>query len=178
LVEHYFDIETTGLDPERDKIITIQTQRLVGRTGEPIDEVNILKEWESSEKEIIKKMMPLLTCENPFDFIIVGKNLLFDFMFLNKRAEKYGLKGLDMRCFYNRASLDLKPILVMINDGNFKGYDKVLDKKGKLADVIVPKLYEEKKYREIVKYIKEEARTFTDAYQKLKKNMPSLAKLL
>ena len=178
MVEHYFDIETTGLDPERDKIITIQTQRLVGRTGEPIDEVNILKEWESSEKEIIKKMMPLLTCENPFDFIIVGKNLLFDFMFLNKRAEKYGLKGLDMRCFYNRASLDLKPILVMINDGNFKGYDKVLDKKGKLADVIVPKLYEEKKYREIVKYIKEEARTFTDAYQKLKKNMPSLAKLL
>ena len=178
MVEHYFDIETTGLDPERDKIITIQTQRLVGRTGEPIDEVNILKEWESSEKEIIKKMMPLLTCENPFDFIIVGKNLLFDFMFLNKRAEKYGLKGLDMRCFYNRASLDLKPILVMINDGNFKGYDKVLDKKGKLADVIVPKLYEEKKYREIVKYIKEEARTFTDAYQKLKKDMPSLAKLL
>ena len=178
MVEHYFDIETTGLDPERDKIITIQTQRLVGRTGEPIDEVNILKEWESSEKEIIKKMMPLLTCENPFDFIIVGKNLLFDFMFLNKRAEKYGLKGLDMRCFYNRASLDLKPILVMINDGNFKGYDKVLDKKGKLANVIVPKLYKEKKYREIVKYIKEEARTFTDAYQKLKKNMPSLAKLL
>ena len=178
MVEHYFDIETTGLDPERDKIITIQTQRLVGRTGEPIDEVNILKEWESSEKEIIKKMMPLLTCENPFDFIIVGKNLLFDFMFLNKRAEKYGLKGLDMRCFYNRASLDLKPILVMINDGNFKGYDKVLDKKGKLANVIVPKLYKEKKYREIVKYIKEEAKTFTDAYQKLKKDMPSLAKLL
>jgi len=178
LVEHYFDIETTGLDPERDKIITIQTQRLVGRTGEPIDEVNILKEWESSEKEIIKKMMPLLTCENPFDFIIVGKNLLLDFMFLNERAKKYGLKGLDMRCFYSRASLDLKPILVMINDGNFKGYDKVLDKKGKLANVIVPKLYEEKKYGEIVKYIKEEAKTFTDAYQKLKKDMPSLAKLL
>lgn len=83
-----------------------------------------------------------------------------------------------MRCFYNRASLDLKPILVMINDGNFKGYDKVLDKKGKLADVPVPKLYEEKRYREIVKYIKEEAKTFTDTYQKLKKNMPSLAKLL
>jgi len=56
LVEHYFDIETTGLDPERDKVITIQTQRLVGRTGEPIDEVNILKEWESSEKEIIYKL--------------------------------------------------------------------------------------------------------------------------
>ena len=178
LTEYYFDMETTGLDPEHDKIITIQTQRLVGRTGEPIDEVNILKEWESSEKEIIKKIMPCLTCENPFDFIIVGKNLLFDFMFLNKRAEKYGFKGLDLRCFYNRASIDLKPVLVMINNGNFKGYDRVLDKEGKLADVMIPQLYEEKKYQEIVEYIKEEAKTFVDAYQKLRKKLPSLAKHL
>lgn len=138
----------------------------------------MLKEWESSEKEIIKKTMPLLTCENPFNFIIVGKNLLFDFMFLNKRAEKYGIKGLDLRCFYNRVSLDLKPILVMINDGNFKGYDRVLDKEGKLANVKVPQLYKEKKYQEIIEYIKEEAKTFVDAYQKLKKEMPSLAKSL
>ena len=44
LVEHYFDIETTGLEPEHDKIITIQIQKLVGRTGEPIGEIDILKE--------------------------------------------------------------------------------------------------------------------------------------
>ena len=178
MVEYYFDIETTGLDPKSNKIITIQIQKLVGRTGEPIDELRILKEWESSEKEIIKKIIPLLTCENPFDFIVVGKNLLFDFMFLNQRAEKHGLKGLDMRCFYNRASVDLKPVLVMINEGNFRGYDRVLDKKGKLANVKVPQLYKEKKYQEIIKYIKEEAKTFLDAYQKLRKKMPSLTKAL
>ena len=177
LVEHYFDIETTGLDPEHDKIITIQIQELVGRTGEPIGEIDILKEWESSEKEIIEKVMPLLTCENPFAFIIVGKNLLFDFMFLNKRAEKYGLKGLDLRCIYSRAFTDLKHILVMINEGNFRGYDKLL-KRGKLANVQIPKLYEEKKYQEIINYIKEEAKIFVDAYQKLRKKMPSLAKHL
>lgn len=178
MVEYYFDIETTGLDPKSNKIITIQIQKLIGRTGEPIDELRILKEWESSEKNIIKKIIPLLTCENPFDFIVVGKNLLFDFMFLNQRAEKHGLKGFDMRCFYNRASVDLKPVLVMINEGNFRGYDRVLDKKGKLANVKVPQLYKEKKYQEIIKYIREEAKTFIDAYQKLRKKMPSFAKAL
>ena len=177
LVEHYFDIETTGLNPEYDKIITIQTQRLVGRTGEPIDELNILKEWESSEKEIIKKMMPLLTCENPFHFIMVGKNLLFDFMFLSKRAEKHGLKGLNLHCVYDRAFTDLKHILVMINEGNFRGYDKLL-KKGKIANVHVPQLYKQERYDEIIEYIEEEAKIFINAYQKLRKKMPSLVKLL
>jgi len=177
LVEHYFDLETTGLDPEHDKIITIQIQELVGRTGEPIGEIDILKEWESSEKEMIEKAMSLLTCENPFEFIIVGKNLLFDFMFLDKRAEKYGLKGLDLRCIYSRAFTDLKHVLVMINEGNFRGYDKLL-KKGKIANVQIPQLYKQGDYEEIIKYIKEEAKIFVDAYQKLRKNMPSLAKHL
>ena len=177
LVEHYFDLETTGLDPEHDKIITIQIQELVGRTGEPIGEIDILKEWESSEKEIIEKVMPLLTCENPFEFIIVGKNLMFDFMFLDERAKKYGLKGMDLHCIHDRAFIDLKHSLVMINEGVFRGYNKLL-KKGKFANVQVPKLYEEKNYEEIVEYIKEEAKIFVDAYQKLRKNMPSLAKHL
>lgn len=170
-------METTGLDPEKDKIITIQTQRLVGRTGEPIDEIEILKEWESSEKEIIGKVMPLLTCENPFNFIIVGKNLLFDFVFLSERAKKHGLKGLDLRCVYDRVFTDLKHALVMINEGNFRGYDKIL-KKGKFSNAKIPQLYREGKYEEIINYITEEAKIFIDAYQKLRKKMPSLAKYL
>jgi DNA polymerase elongation subunit (family B) len=170
-------METTGLNPEHNKIITIQIQELVGRTGEPIGEIDILKEWESSEKEIIEKVMPLLTCENPFDFIIIGKNLLFDFMFLSKRAEKYGLKGLDLRCVYDRAFTDLKHVLVMINEGNFRGYDKLL-KKGKITNEQICQLYEQEKYAEIIKYIQEEAKIFADAYQRLRKEMPSLAKHL
>lgn len=178
MVEYYFDIETTGLNPSQDKIITIQLQKLVGRTGEPINDLDILKEWETSEKDIIRKIVPSFQCENPFDFIIVGKNLLFDFMFLNQRAEKHGLKGLDMQCFYSRVSLDLKPILVLINNGNFKGYDRVLDKNGELDEVKVGNLYQQKKYAEIIQYIKEETEVFIKAYQKLKKEMPSLAKHL
>ncbi len=109
---------------------------------------------------------------------MVGKSLLFDFMFLSHRAKKCGLNGLDLQYFDNRVFLDLKPILVMINKGSFKGYDRVTDKEGSLAKVDVPKLYEEGKYPEIIKYIEKEAEIFTTAYQILKKEMPSLRKLL
>ncbi len=177
LVEHYFDIETTGLNPEHDKVITVQIQKIVGLTGELIGEIAILKEWESSERELIEKTIPLLTCENPFNFIMIGKNLLFDFMFLSKRAEKYGLKGMDLHCIYNRAFLDLKHVLVMVNKGNFRGYDRLL-KKGEHYNKQIPELYEQKKYDDITKYIKEEATTFIEAYRKLRKEMPSLAKHL
>lgn len=177
LVEHYFDIETTGLNPAHDKVITVQIQKMAGRTGELIGEMEILKEWESSEKQLLEKTMPLLTCERPFDFIIIGKNLLFDFDFLGKRAEKYGLKGMDLRCVYDRVFLDLKHVLVMMNEGNFKGYDRLL-KKGKHANESIPDLYRQKKYDEISEYIKEEAGIFIEAYRKLRKEMPSMVKYL
>ena len=177
LVEHYFDIETTGLNPENAKVITVQIQKIDGWTGELIGEIEIQKEWESSERELLEKVMPLLTCEKPFDFLMIGKNLLFDFMFLSKRAEKYGLRGMDLHCLHDRAFLDLKHLLVMMNEGNFKGYDKLL-KKGKHINEEIPELYSQRNYDEIAVYIKEEAKIFIEAYQKLKKEMPSLVKHL
>ena len=53
MTEYYFDTETTGFDPSEDKIITIQFQELDRFTGKPIGDLKILKEWESSEKEIL-----------------------------------------------------------------------------------------------------------------------------
>lgn len=177
LVEYYFDIETTGLDPQRNKVITIQTQRLVGRTGKPIDKMEILKEWESSEKEIIKDIIPKLTSKNPFDFIIVGKDLLFDFMFLSKRAEKYDMNGIDLLCVNNRVFTDIKHVLVLMNKGNFRGYDKLLNR-GKIVNVQIPRLYKLKRYDEIIEYIKTKAMVFVNAYQRLREEMPSLVRLL
>lgn len=177
LAEYYFDTETTGYDFQKDKVITIQWQRVNGFTGEPIGDLQILKEWESSEGEILKKFLPNLKCK-PFDFILVGKNLLFDFTLLDKRLKHHNLGEFDLRCAYERVSLDIKPILVMINKGNFMGYDRVLDKTGDLAKVDVPQLYKEGKYPEIIKYIEEETKVFLKGYQILKREMPSLAKLL
>lgn len=159
LVQYYFDIETTGLDPTKDKIITIQWQMLDGFTGEPINELQILKEWESSERKILGAFLPKIQCDNPWSFIMFGKNILFDFDFLDKRADKYGFNGFDLAYCHNCVFLDLKHVLVLINKGNFKGYDRILDVDGALANVNVPQLYMEKRFREIIEYIKKENNT-------------------
>jgi len=57
MAEYYFDIETYSPgerpNPEKDKIIVIQYQKIDLRSGEPRGDLIILKEWESSEKEIV-----------------------------------------------------------------------------------------------------------------------------
>jgi len=178
LAEYYFDTETTGCNPLEDKVITIQWQRLNGFTGEPIGDLKILKEWETSERGILTEFLPNLRTDNPFDFFVAGKNLFFDFMFLSYRAKKHGLDGFDLRHWYNRVWLDVKPILVMINKGDFRGYDRVLDKTGALGKVNVPELYKDQKWPEIVSYVRDEAAAFIGAYQVLKREMPSLRKKL
>ena len=177
MAEYYFDTETTGFDFDKDEIITIQWQRLSGFTGEPIGELNILKKWESSEEEIIKTFLPKLRCK-PFDFIFVGKNLLFDFCLLNQRMKHYGLGEIDLRYLYKRVSLDIKPILVIMNNGNFRDYDKVIPKTNPITNDKIGQLYKDGEYSEIIQYITDETKDFIKAYQIFKKEMPSLAKHL
>ncbi len=172
MTEYYFDIETTGVDFDKDEIITIQWQRLDGFTGEPIGEVNIRKRWDSSEVNILKKFYPNLTCR-PFDFIFVGKNLYFDFCVLNERLKHYGIGKIDLRCLNQRVSLDTKAILIVMNGGNFKGYDKILPKTNPTPNDTVPKLFGEKKYPEIIKYVQDEAKDFIKSYQTLKRELPT-----
>ena len=45
IMNYYLDIETTGLDPLQDKIITIQYMELERNTGKPVGPLKILKEW-------------------------------------------------------------------------------------------------------------------------------------
>jgi len=45
---------------------------LNGSTGQPFGDLVILKERESSEKDILAKFIPIFIGEKPFDFIPIG----------------------------------------------------------------------------------------------------------
>lgn len=182
MVEYYFDIESTHYEFDKAEIITIQWQRLNGYTGEPIGVLNILKRWEyedkkNAEKEIIKTFIPYLRGSR-WDFVFAGKNLTFDFCLLDRRMRLYGLGEFDIQSLYNRVVLDIKPLLVLMNKGSFKGYDSVLPKTNPLENKKIPELYEQEKYGQITQYIKDEAKDFINAYQILKKEMPKLKSLI
>ena len=53
--KYYLDIETLGLEPLEDKIVTIQYAEIDYITGDQKSELTILKEWETSEKDILEK---------------------------------------------------------------------------------------------------------------------------
>jgi hypothetical protein len=177
MVEYYFDMETTGFNFDKDEIISIQFQKLNGYTGEPIDKLEILKRWESSEKDIIEAFLPNLRCW-PWNFIFIGKNLLFDFCMLKHRMKHHNLGEIDLRYLYERVSLDLKPLLVIMNNGNFKGFDKIIPKTNPITNDQIPVLYRDKEFPKIIQYIIDEANDFTKAYQIFKRELPMLKKRL
>lgn len=172
MTEYYFDIETTGWDPAVDKIITIQWQRLSFGSG--TGPLYILKEWESSEKEILEEFLPKIHCDNYWDYLFVGDNLLFDFHFLNERLKRYGLEGMDLEHVKKRPFLNLKYTLILMNDGQFTGYTDILNRNATYQNSEIPGLYENEEYDKIEGYIIEEAESFTDLYSKLKRELPKI----
>ena len=172
MTEYYFDIETTGRDPSVNKIITIQWQKL--SFGRGVGPVNILKEWESSEKEILGEFLPKIHCDRQWDYVFVGDNLLFDFHFLDERLKHYGFEGMDLEHVKKRPFLNLKYTLILMNDGQFTGYTDILNQNAKYDNSEIPGLYENEEYDEIEGYIIEEAESFTDLFSKLKSTLPKM----
>jgi len=172
MTEYYFDTETyiAGKDPnpEKDKIITIQFQEL-DRNGEPVGELHILKEWEKSEKEILEEFLGVF--DQGFDFIPVGANLGYDFIVIYNRVKKL-LKTEDLRwefLLHGKPKIDLKYTLIILNNGEFKGWNKILDKGGdnkKIKD-----WYEKKEYDKIENYILKEGKNFIKTYKDIKKHI-------
>ena len=170
--QFYLDIETTGLNPAKDKIITIQFQELDRYSGEPIGELIILKEWESSEKEILKQFISktdILT--GGFNFVPVGYNLNFEHNFLKIRTTINNLPLVDI---LNNPFIDLRAVGILMNKGQFKG-SKLSDLTGKKEDGInIPLWYENKGYNKIIDYIINETKEFIKFNAWLYKKMPFL----
>ena len=167
----YFDIETTGFTPKTDKIITIQYQELDRSTGEAIGELIILKEWESSEREILEKFIKdsKIASNYAFDFIPTGYNLGFEHNFLKERTALHSMTPVDI---LNKPYLDLRAFGILMNKGEFKGsgLDKI---SGKTTDgSIIPTWYKNKEFDKITKYVEDEAKSFIQLNAWLHKEMP------
>jgi len=171
----YFDIETTGLMPDRDKIVTIQYQELDRATAKPIGELHILKEWESSEKEILEDFIgsTRVTDPYPFAFVPLGYNLYFEHKFLRERLATYGLPLVHI---LDKPHLDMHAIGILMNGGEFagSGLDKITKKP--FSGKGIPFWYKVKEYWRIVDYVKAEAEAFLEWAQWLYKEMPLLRK--
>jgi len=177
MTEFYLDFETLGVRPEYDKIITIQYQQVDTRTGAPKGPLTILKEWESSEREILKEFLDILNPDNVWDFIPIGYNLRFELYFLQARFRKtLKLELSNEWLYYNLPRVDIRSILVMMNEGQFKGatLDWFIDRDKDNTEI--PNWYERKEYGKIETYIEDETNNFLHAYQFLKAKLPPLFK--
>ena len=91
---------------------------------------------------------------------------------LNERLKHHNLGQHLIVCSLSaRVHLDIKPILVLMNGGNFKGYDKVIPKTNPKVINLVLNSTEKGKYGEIISYIEDEAKDFLKAYQVLKREL-------
>ena len=170
-MNYYLDIETTGLDELRSKIITIQYMELERNTAKPVGPLKILKEWESDEKTILKKFITDFVPESQWAFVPIGFNLQFEHSFFWQRCISNGLQPVDI---FNGPFLDLKTVAVLMNKGEFKGASlhKMTNKPHGGGNI--PQLYGEKNYAEIESYIKNETDEFTNFCSRLYVEMPQL----
>ncbi len=97
-MNYYLDIETTGLNPYQQKIITIQYMELERNTAKPTGPLKILKEWESDEKTILTEFISNsgINDDYKFNFIPVGFNLEFEHSFLIGRCITNNIKPVNV----------------------------------------------------------------------------------
>ncbi len=171
----YLDIETSGLKPESSKIITIQYQALERSDGTPKGPLIILKEWELTEREMIRRFIDNteIASSKSFDFVPVGYNLRFEQSFLNYKSKLYNLPIIDI---HDKPMLDLSTTGVLMNNCKFygSGLDRITGKSQSGSEIA--SWYANERYDEIIHYIEDETREFLKFFGWLCKEMPVLHK--
>jgi len=164
----FFNIATTGLNPTRDKILTI----ILRYRGKNI----IFKEWDKGEKEIIEQFYDFTTLEIKRKYTkFVGFNILeFDVLFLLERLHHQGYDETEFEKRWERFArhlsfIDLRQLLGD-SFGNFAKW-----KFGFAADWfdisgdMIPKLYGKGEYTAIERYVNAELQQIEQMYDEIKK---------
>lgn len=154
----YFDQETTGDDPQQDRIVTAQYQQLDDNL-EPAGIFQIMAEWEWGEKEIIRLILEKGVLEPNWDFVPVGNRLRFDLTFLIERATRWNLIKWDMATlkyfWFTKPILDLQSVLILMNRGQFSG-SSLHSFADKEPGSRIPALYRKGAFPEIIAYVTQE----------------------
>ncbi|MEM2918572.1 MAG: hypothetical protein QXY62_03635 [Candidatus Altiarchaeota archaeon] len=177
IVEKIRNNEKFPFDPKQCKIITIQFQQ-IDKYGRGVGKLRVLKEWESSEEDIIRKFSAVIQPENRWNFIPVGYNVYFDLGIFKERAKIYGIDYDKWFIYHDLPAIDLRPIFLALNDFQFKGSG--LDKftKKEHSGALVPIWYSQHEYEKILNYIEKEAEEFLLFYQKLKSKIPDIREIM
>lgn len=173
---YYFDMETTGDDPQQDRIVTAQYQPLADDL-EPTGSFQVLAEWEWGEKQVVQMVLEKGILEPTWDFVPVGNRLRFDLTFLIERATKWKLIEWDMAklkyYWFTKPFIDLAPVLVMLNRGAFAGSSlhAFADKE---SGARVPRMYRQGRYSEIIDYVTRERHAAVDLLRETREVLGSL----
>jgi len=180
--EYYFDIETSGLDLWKEQVVAVAYQPIV--SGAPADDLTILKAWDrGGEERVLRQVLKLGVFEadrdNAFAFVPIGTNLLFDLTFLIARMDRLGIRKWKPRevlhFFHNKPTKDIKHVLVLMNEGRFKGSSlDAFSTKKRTGGAAVVDMWRRKDYKGIEEYIREDAEAFFEIYVKI---VPSLSEL-
>jgi hypothetical protein len=175
---YYLDIETytkgDRIDIKEDDVLTIQYQRVDSKTIAPLEPLVILKSWESSEKNIVEQFYKTMKPENSWDFIPIGCNMKYDFTKLLYRWQKYGINVASKVLFYEHPYIDIMPIIILCNNGFFKGAKLETFAGKECSGDKIKEWYETKNYEAIAHYITNETERFLNLYKFYADKLPAL----
>jgi uncharacterized protein YprB with RNaseH-like and TPR domain len=163
-----FDIETTGLNPYTDCIVTIQLK--------VNDTVHVWKKWESDELQIIMEFLEVLRTIPSSQTILGYNNLKFDLPFIVGRLT--ALRGMNAEIYqllHGKKWLDLYQLL----GDDYQSMDQWLAQFGikrncRFVGKDMPILYAQGRYKDIVEHATEDLVLCERLFEILADKMPLL----
>lgn len=160
----FFDIETTGLDPFKSKIITMQVRRR-GKT-------TIFKEWELGEPGMIESFFDFVKKIRMEKEIFIGYNILkFDVPFLIQRLHEIDM--LDERKWKTLCHrLRWVDLYQLLGDAYYTFYRlgdwfKLAGMRTRVPGADIPRLYARKKFDKILEHVEDEMEAMEIVYNRI-----------